>query len=313
MLARVLATVILASLVGAASAEAANPPRVLVYSGTAGYRHASIPRGIAVLERLAGMTGRFSITNVDQPGQLTKERLGAADIVLWLSTTGGASPFSDAQESTYIDWVSCGGGHMGIHASTDSYRDWPAWAELTGAFFKIHPITLTSAADDTTPDHEGWGEPQATILVTDQESPTTAPWRGKSSFLLQDEFYALDRDPSKTIRDFRVTLAFGGFTNPVEAIAFGGNYAPRQPLAWTGSFRGLNRLAYTNLGHSAATWNRGDYQDSLIETIGWIGAKRPDEACLIREKILPPKPAAKKKPKAKKKKRKPAKKKRKPR
>jgi type 1 glutamine amidotransferase len=256
------------------------PPRVLVYGGTVGYHHASIEFGNAVLARLARITGRFTVETIDKPAELTPARLAGSDIVLWNSTTGGASPFSDAQEATYMSWVGCGGGHMGVHASTDSYRDWAGWAELTGAFFKVHPLTPTSIADDLTPEHQGWGEPAATILVKDQDSPITAAWRGRDRFVLRDEYYALDRDPAKTITDYRVTLAFGGFSDPLVAALYGSNYAREQPLAWTGSYRGKNRISYTNLGHSPATWNRGDYQDSLIESIAWVGAKRPSASCL---------------------------------
>ena len=292
------------ALVAAPAPATAAPPHVLVYSGTAGFRHLSIPYGNATLERLARLSGRYTVEFADQPSQLTTERLGRSAIVLWQNTTGTASPFTDEQETKYAAWVGCGGGHMGVHASADSYKDWPVWAELTGAFFASHPVTPTSAADDRTPEQEGWGEPEARILVKDEVSPVTAPWRGMASFLLRDEFYAWDRDPSGTIADFRPMLAFGGFTDPLVALMFGGDYADEQPLAWTGSFRGRNRISYTNLGHSAATWNRGDFQDSLLEAIAWVVGKRPDTACLRREGLLPPEPAAKGKPKAKAKKKK---------
>jgi type 1 glutamine amidotransferase len=299
------ALVLLASSAEAGAAKKKKPrkpaaARVLVYSGTAGFRHNSIPFGNAVIARMGRLTGWFTVQVVEKPEELTKERLVASDIVLWNSTTGAESPFTDAQESAYMTWVGCGGGHMGVHASTDSYRDWPGWAELTGAFFKSHPVTPTSAADDQEPEHEGWGEPEATILVKDHASPVTGPWHAQDSFLLRDEFYALDGDPSKVIKDFRVLLAFGGFTDPAVAATFGSAYAAEQPLAWTGSYRGLNRISYTNLGHSTATWHRPDFQDSLIAAVNWVAAKRPSLTCLRRAGLAPPAP----KPKPKKKKRK---------
>jgi type 1 glutamine amidotransferase len=269
------------------------PPRVLVYSGTAGFRHGSIPHGNAVLARLARITGRYTVELIDEPDELTAARLVASDIVVWNSTTGAESPFTDAQQDAYMAWVACGGGHMGVHASTDSYKDWPGWAKLTGAFFKSHPITPTSAADDSPPEHEGWGEPEARVLVKDASSSITTPWRGRDSFLLRDEFYALDRDPAATIEDFRVVLAFGGFTDPIVSLVFGSAYVPQQPLAWTGSYRGKNRISYTNLGHSAGTWDRGDFQDSLLEAITWVGGKRPDLSCLRAAGLAPPAPTPK--------------------
>jgi type 1 glutamine amidotransferase len=294
LLACLLAVLVAVPDAGAAKKQqrkTAEPPRVLVYSGTAGFRHNSIPFGNAVLARLARITGRFSVELIDKPQELTAARLAASDIVLWNSTTGAASPFGDEQEAAYASWVGCGGGHMGVHASIDSYRDWPEWAELTGAFFASHPITPTSIQDDQEPEHEGWGEPEATILVSDQTSRMTRPWRGQDSFALRDEFYALDRDPAQTLADFRVLLAFGGFTDPAVAAGFGSNYASEQPLAWTGSFRGKNRIFYTNLGHSTATWHRGDFQDSLVEGVAWVSRRRPRRPCLRKAGLLGPKAA----------------------
>lgn len=280
-------------------APAVRDPHVLVYSGTAGFRHQSIPIGTAVLERLGRETGSFTTELIDQPSQLTTERLGRSDVVLWLSTTGAEAPFTADQRRRYEQWVSCGGGHVGVHASTDSYRDWPVWAELTGAFFKSHPVTPTSAADDRVAEEEGWGEPEATILVQDDTSGITTPWRGQRSFLLRDEFYALDGDPARVIADFRPLLAFGGFSDPLVSLLFGSAYAPQQPLAWTGSFRGRNRLAYTNLGHSGATWRRDDFRRSLVEMVSWVAGRRPAAGCLRAEGLLPPEPKAKKKSKKK--------------
>ena len=278
---------LLALAAGSADAAAAErkPIRVLVYSGTEGFRHQSIPFGNAVIARMGRLTGRYAARFVDEPAQLTRPRLARADVVLWNNTTGAASPFTDAQEAAYVSWIRCGGGHVGVHASADSYKDWPAWAELTGAFFRVHPITPTSILDDASPEHEGWGEPEARILVADRTSAITRPWRGLDSFLLHDEFYAWDRDPAETVRGFRPLLAFGGFTDPATAARWDAEYAPEQPLAWTGSFRGRNRIYYTNLGHSAATWHRGDFQDALVSGIAYAGRERPARGCLRRAGI----------------------------
>ena len=258
----------------------ATPPRVLVYSGTAGFRHNSIPYANRVITRLGRLSGRWTAKVIEKPAALTARRLAATDIVLWNSTTGARSPFTGAQERAYMRWVRCGGGHTGVHASTDSYRDWPGWAELTGAFFRTHPGTPGSASDDADPQYEGHGEPEARILVKARSTALTSPWRGTGSFLLREELYAFDRDPAKTIEDFRVLLAFGGYTDPGVAARWDSEFASEQPLAWTGSYRSLNRIYYTNLGHSTLTWYRPDFQDALIAAVRWLAGKRPSRTCL---------------------------------
>ncbi len=261
---------------------------MLVYSGTVGFRHISIDHAKEVIGGLATSTGQFSAEFIDQPAQLTRERLASTDVVLWLHSTGANSPFTDEQERDYVSWVGCGGGHIGVHASADSYKDWPEWLELTGAFFRVHPVTPTSAADDQTPESEGWGEPEANILVKDRASSLTAPWHAADSFTQRDEYYAWDRDPAANIADFHPLLAFGGFTDPAVAVNWDSQYAEQQPLSWTGSFRHKNRIYYTNFGHSVVTWDRADFKTALTAGISWVGEKRPDRACLGLEGATPP-------------------------
>jgi cytochrome c len=185
--------------------------------------------------------------------------LARADVVLWLNNTGSpgrGSPFTDAQEALYERWMTCGGGHVGVHAALSAYGDdaFPAYVEANGALLAGHPP----------------GEPQVTVLVADASSPITAPWQGKSSFRYVEELYRVDRDPSRVVSDYRLLLASGA-----------GNGIPfRAPLAWTGSYRSHNRTFYTNLGHRAATWDDPVFQQHLVAGIIWVGRQPPDTACL---------------------------------
>jgi type 1 glutamine amidotransferase len=273
------------SAFGAPSAPAASRQHIFVYSGTAGFRHISIGHAKEVLAHVLDLSGRYSVEFSENPADLTPKLLARTDIVLWLNSTGAASPFNKAQQAAYISWLKCGGGHVGVHASADSYKDWPHWAEVTGAFFASHPITATSAADDQTPQWEGWGEPEATLLVLDRKHPATRPWARTKSFNMRDEYYRWDGDPADKLKKFRPLLALERFNDPVVAQMFGGDYAPRQPLAWAASFRGLNRVFYTNLGHSVITWDRPDFQRHVLGGIDWVAAKGPSATCLRRASV----------------------------
>jgi cytochrome c len=283
--AALLVALVVGAVPGAGAAEP--PPHVFVYSGTSGFRHLSIPHAKDVLAEAAQASGAFTVEFSDDPAALDAAALARADVVLWLSTTGTQSPFSDAQEDAYVEWMRCGGGHAGVHASTDSWKGdatFPEWVEVTGAFFRGHPITATSAADDQFRDPEGvlvegWGEPEATIVVAAPEHAATAPWRGRPTFEMRDEHYYYDRDPATVMADFEPLLTFGGFTDPVEDVLFGGNYPEDMPVAWTGSFRGRNRTFYTNLGHSIATWNLPAFVDHLVAGLLWSAAAPTPEGC----------------------------------
>jgi type 1 glutamine amidotransferase len=241
-----------------------DPPHVLAYSQTLGYRHPSIEHAKQVLRRLAD-AGGFTIEFTEQPLAINAATLARTDVVLWLSNTAGkdrASPFTDAQEASYAQWMSCGGGHVAVHAALDAYDEkaFPAYVEANGAIFAGHPA----------------GEPQVQVLVTDRSTPMTASWKGKDAFTLREELYRLDRDPARSGKDFRLLLAFGGSPDPAVRRAL----PPRAPLSWTGSYRGRNRTFYTNLGHRAATWDDPAFQRHLVGGITWAAQRRPSPTCL---------------------------------
>lgn len=266
-------------------------PHVLVYSQTLGFRHISITHAKQVLADLA-KGGRFTVEFSEDPAVLTAQNLRGVDVVLWLHNTaasGRTSPFSDAQEQAYGRWMLCGGGHVGVHASIDSYNQeaFPEYFAVQGAIFDGHPITVTSALDDQDPDNEGWGEPEAEIKVHDARSPMTRPWRGEDTFRFQDEFYKLDRDPAETVRDYRLLLSLQQFTDPqgiVVSSVYPGDYGDDAPLSWSGSFRGRNRAFYTNLGHSVATWDDDSFRQHLANGIRWAGKPRLDRECFAASK-----------------------------
>ena len=235
-----------------------DPPHVLAYSQTLGYRHPSIEHAKDVLRALSDRGG-FTIEFSEDPLALNPATLARTDVVLWLSNTAGrdrSSPFTDAAEASYAKWMSCGGGHVAVHAALDAYDEkaFPAYVEANGAIFAGHPP----------------GEPQVRVLVTDRSTPMTAPWKG-SSFDLREELYRLDRAPAHA----RVLLAFGGSSDPAVRRAL----PQRAPLAWTGSYRGGNRTFYTNLGHRSATWDDPAFQQHLVSGITWA-ARRPSPTCL---------------------------------
>ena len=114
-------------LVALVLAAAPAEPRVLVFTKTTGYRHDSIPAGVASIEQL----GRRHGFRVDQrrAARFTRRGLARYDAVVFLSTTG--DPLGrTAQKRALRRYVERGGGFFGIHAASDTA---PGGAGSTGS------------------------------------------------------------------------------------------------------------------------------------------------------------------------------------
>jgi len=69
------------------SKKRAGKPRILVFSKTAGFVHASIPTGIAAIQKL-GIENGFDVDTTKNADFFTEDSLKKYAAVIFLSTTG---------------------------------------------------------------------------------------------------------------------------------------------------------------------------------------------------------------------------------
>jgi len=121
---------LLAAAIAASAASAANP-RVLVFTKTAGYRHASIPAGIQAIRELGTRNG-FDVDATENDSAFTAAGLAPYEAVVFLLTTGDVL---DVQEQAAFEaYIRSGHGYVGIHSAADTERDWPWYGRLVGAW-----------------------------------------------------------------------------------------------------------------------------------------------------------------------------------
>ena len=157
------ASIVAALLVAACNGGGEPAPRVLLFSKTAGFRHDSIPAGIAALQAQARQAGLVSEASEDAVlfEDATLRKYAA---VVFLSTTGDVLDAS--QQAAFERYIRAGGGFMGIHAAADSGYGWRFYGETVGAYFKDHPAVQP-----------------ATLLVEDGSTGLPARWRRTDEWL----------------------------------------------------------------------------------------------------------------------------------
>ncbi|WP_371526276.1 ThuA domain-containing protein [Streptomyces sp. NBC_01283] len=247
-----LATATAALLIGCVSGPAASEPeskqageKVLVFSKTAGFRHDSIPEGIAAIKELGAANG-FTVDATEDAKAFTAKNLARYDAVIWLSTTGDV--LDGKQQAAFEGYIKKGGGYVGVHAAADTEYDWPFYGGLAGAYFQSHPAIQP-----------------AKVRVEDHGHPSTAHLPGVWD--RTDEWYNYRSNP----RDRAHVLA-----SLDESSYTGGSMSGDHPIAWCQDYQG-GRSFYTGSGHTKESFADPAYRTHLLGGIRWAtGAVQAD-------------------------------------
>jgi type 1 glutamine amidotransferase len=238
-----------ALLLGCVSEPAASHPadgkRVLVFSKTAGFRHDSIPDGIAALREL-GATGGFRVDATEDAGAFTASNLRRYDAVVFFSTTGDV--LDSKQQTAFEGYIRRGGGYVGIHAAADTEYDWAFYGGLAGAYFQSHPAIQP-----------------AVVNVEDRAHPATSGLA--QTWNRTDEWYNYRSNP----RERAHVLA-----SLDETSYTGGTMNGDHPIAWCQTYRG-GRAFYTGGGHTKESYAEPMFRRHLLGGIRWaIGDAQAD-------------------------------------
>ncbi len=191
--------------------------KILVFSKTAGFRHASIPKGKEAL-LLMGKQNNFSVDTTEDASFFTAKTLKQYDAVVFLSTTGDV--LNNEQQTAFENYIRSGKGFVGIHAATDTEYEWPWYCKLVGANFASHPK-----------------QQKAMLHVTDAVHLSTKHL--PKAWERFDEWYNFKNQNA----DVKVLLTID------EKSYQGGKNGDPHPMAWYHVFDG-GRAFYTALGHT---------------------------------------------------------------
>lgn len=220
-------------------------PRILIFSKTAGYHHASIPKGIAAIQKL-GLENNFEVDSTTDASYFNDDSLSNYSTVIFLNTTGAF--FNSIQQISFERYIQAGGSYMGIHAASDAEYDWEWYNKLVGAYFLSHPE-----------------EQEARLIIQNRSHPATRylpdVWTRK------DEWYNF----KQLNKDIKVLITID------EKSYEGGANANDHPMAWYHDFDG-GRAFYTALGHTDESYDEPLFLNHLLGGIQYaIGKnKKPD-------------------------------------
>ncbi|KAA9373008.1 PKD domain-containing protein, partial [Microbispora cellulosiformans] len=207
--------------------------KVLVFSKTTGFRHDSIPEGIAAVQKL-GQDNNFAVDTTEDSAAFTDANLAQYQAVIFMSTTGDPVSTQD-QKDAFQRYIQKGGGYVGVHAAADSGYDWAWYGKLVGAYFKQHPAIQ-----------------QATVKVEDPAHPSTTGL--PTTWTRTDEWYDYRANPRNTVHVL---------TSLDEKSYTGGTMGADHPNTWCQDYDG-GRSWYTGLGHLKENYSEANFLKLLL-------------------------------------------------
>ncbi|GAB2781786.1 hypothetical protein GCM10027275_26890 [Rhabdobacter roseus] len=221
------------------------PPRVLVFSKTKGWKHSSIPFGIAAIQKL-GREHQFRVDTTLNAAYFTDDSLRQYQAVIFNCTTGNV--LNAEQQAAFERYIQAGGGYVGIHSAADTEYEWPWYGKLMGAYFANHPLNPS--------------ERKAAVDVTNKNHPATAhlPDRWERT----DEWYSY--------RTFYPGLNVLAYLD--ESTYDNGTNGANHPIAWYHEFDG-GRAFYTGGGHMDTSYDEPLFLQHILGGIRYAIGDKP--------------------------------------
>ena len=219
-----LVGVILGTLAGRSIAAQSAEARfaALIFSKTSGFRHDSIPQGIAAIEALGAEHG-FAVETTEDVAGFTDAALARYRVIVFLNTTGDI--LDAGQKAAFERYIRSDGGFVGVHSASDTEYRWPWYGRLVGAYFASHPAIQRATIRIENASHQSM-----------QGLPVT--WERT------DEWYNFRDNPRSAVRVL-ATLD--------ESTYSGGTMGTDHPIAWCQRIGG-GRSWYTAMGHTAESY-----------------------------------------------------------
>lgn len=227
--------------------SAADRFRVLAFSKTLLYRHASITNGVSMLNRL-GRDQSFAVDATEDEAAFTRTNLARYQVVVFLSTSGNV--LNDTGQTAFQEFVEKGGGFVAIHAAiagqVATEGDWGWYAEALCAEFANHKAIE-----------------QAIVRIEDSGNPSVAHL--PLAWSRTDEWYNFARTPRGQAH---VIAALD------ESSFHGGTMGSDHPVVWCRRM-GQGRIWYTALGHTEASYTEPAFIQHILGGIEVAAGIKP--------------------------------------
>ncbi len=271
----------LATLFGAAttavSAFAASQVNVLVLEASESFAHSptiSEDGGPSLLEKTLKqiVPSDWVVTVTKDSSLINADTLNAYQLVIFYTQGDLTKPnkhntpvMSAEGVSDLLSWIEKGGGFIGFHSATDTFRGEgdtvTPYIEMIGAEFAGHGKQFVGK-----------------VITVDAEHPVMK--HVPSDWVLNEEWYMFRKFNRKSLR----VLAL---LDPGEERQNQEMYnVPNYPIIWVRAL-GKGRVYYNALGHREDVWENPTFQQSVVDALRWAVGEGPASTEPNFETVVP--------------------------
>ncbi|GAA5969368.1 hypothetical protein JCM3765_001285 [Sporobolomyces pararoseus] len=258
---------LLASAAALAFAQS-QPPPVLVFSKTAGYRHDSIPTAISALQDIADRTSLYDPTFSEDENLFTSDGLQKFKAIVFLSNSDQV--LTSDGETAFAEWLTGGGSLVGLHAATACLFNDTAFGVAMGSWFNRHP-TIQNATFTKLVEHETIDMlPDRYNTFEEVYSFRTDPRSVNATVLLTvdpDSYQDSDKPTPEGVD----APYYQGSPHPIAWYREGGmNVDLSNGTVPADQAQRMNgRMCMTSLGHTNETWQSQVHLDHVEAGLRW--------------------------------------------
>lgn len=228
---------------------AAGKGSVLIYSGSTGYRHESIPAAVEAMKQIATRAG-YTVDATEDPEVFTVAKLKSYKVLVLVSnSTDPRKPetewFVGDKREALQGFLKANKGVVALHAAADSHYHWDWYGQMIGGYFEKHPK----------------GTPKGVVTVVDSRHPATV--KLPKTLERNDEWYYY--------KDFDPTVRVLVTIDP-KSIGEGQADVNPNPLVWCHEFGG-GRVIYSALGHTDESYQEPYLIDLLTGALAYAAGK----------------------------------------
>jgi uncharacterized protein len=253
----------------AVAEEKGSQPQILLLTKSAGFEHSVIKRdssGTSLVERvLTGLAAEMGtkIECTKDASLINAASLQDRKVVIFYTSgnlteagTDGQPPMSASGVDDLVAWVNNGGGFLGFHAATDSFRSEgdsaTPYIKMIGGEFVTHGAQF-----------------KGVIRNVSEKHPAIASLPQR--WALQDEWYLFKKLDKENMHVLAL-LEIGGEREKQKPYNI-----PDYPMLWCKGC-GKGRVLYNGMGHREDVWESPAFKALVKDHIRWVGGEGPLDA-----------------------------------